>query len=242
MIDPTFVSDSNPTPQLSHALLLWSNNNSPAYASLNPVKAGVIGHQPKALTSKQLLQFSQQMIAPLAASILKNRSVEITPERVLLNDPVNDLTVWWRPSRPTPQFFSCEELGTIQGVCNMPSLVFAQHERSLSVCAIAGNQRPTNDTPVFHVPMFNTYDNGSVCLGGVSLSSIEKWTDMDQNESDFLRGINTHPNGNHIKTRYPTGIFALWRDLVKDPKLAWNDNWLNPMKLDLQNWIKAGIK
>lgn len=241
MTNPTFVSESNPTPTLTHALLVWTLNDKPAYASLNSVRNGVVEHQQKPLTSKQLLQFSQNLIEPISKASHKDRLVEITPERVLLSDPVNDLTVWWRPSRPTPQFFNCAELGTIQGVCHMPHLVFAKRGSHLAVCAVAGNQRPTNDSPVFHAPMFNTYEEGDICLGGVGLLPIKTWADMEANEENFLRGINTHPNGGHVKTRYLTGIFALWRDLVNDPKLEWEDCWLNPMGFDLQHWIKECV-
>ncbi len=238
---PSFVSDSNPISTLTHALLIWTISGKPAFASLNPVKDGEVQHQEKSLTSKQLLQLTQEVIAPLGKASITDRQIDITPERVLLSDPVNDLIVWWRPGRPTPQFFDCDELGVIQGVCHMPSLVFVQKGRSLSVCAVAGTQRPSNETPVFHAPMFNTYAGGSVCLGGIHLDSIQKWTDMDSNEDKFLRGINTHPNDNHVKTRYLTGIFALWRDLINDPELKWEDCWLNPMNCSLQEWIKGRL-
>ncbi|BDT74026.1 hypothetical protein os4_35790 (plasmid) [Comamonadaceae bacterium OS-4] len=240
-----FVSDANPTPELTQALLVWTLSGRPAFASINSVQKGVIQHQKDPITSKQLLAFTQQIINPLRMEASRDRQVEITPARVLLSDPVNDLTVWWRQAQPTPQFFDCDELGAIQGVCHMPSLVFAQHGTGLSMCAVAGNQRPTNDSKVFHAPMFNTYTDGGVCLGEVSLRSITKWTDMDANENNFLRGINTHPNGGHVKTKYPTGIFALWRDLVNDPQLKWDDSWLAPMRttgLDLQQWIKECVR
>ncbi|MDT8992820.1 hypothetical protein RQP54_18245 [Curvibacter sp. APW13] len=237
----SFMSESNPTPQLTHAMLVWTLNDGhvPAYASINPVKDGVVQHQKDAVSSKQLLQFSQDLIAPLAKNALKDRKVEITPSTVLLSDPINDLTVWWRPGRPTPQFFDCDELGTIQGVCHMPGLVFAQKGRSLSICAVAGNYRPLNESAVFHAPMFNTGNRGDVCLGGVRLKPIQQWADIDTNETAFLRGINTHPNGNHVKTSYPTGLFALWRDLIGNPQMEWDDAWLTPMKTTLQQWIKG---
>lgn len=230
---------------LTQAMLVWTLTGRPAYASIHPVVDGVIKHEKDPITSKQLLEFCRNVIDPLRKDAVKERLVEITPPRVLLSDPVNDLTVWWRPSKPTPQFFDCDELGVIQGVCHMPNLVFAQSGARLSVCAVSGNQRPTNESKVFHAPMFNTYSNGGVCLGGVSLSQITKWADMDANEDDFLRGINTHPNDGHVKTSYPTGIFALWRDLVNDPKLKWDDSWLAPMRttnLDLQQWIKECVR
>ena len=245
MTNPTYISDSNPTPILTQAMLVWTLSGRPAYASINAVVDGVIQHQKQPITSKQLLEFAHNVIDPLRKDAVKEREVEITPARVLLSDPVNDLTIWWRQSIPTPQFFDCDELGVIQGVCHMPSLVFAQSGTNLSVCAVAGDQRPTNDSQVFHAPMFNTYTNGGVCLGDVSLRSITKWAEMDANENDFLRGINTHPNGGHVKTNYPTGIFALWRDLVKDPQLKWDDSWLTPMRatgLDLQQWIEECVR
>lgn len=236
-----FVTESNPVGTLSQALLVFTDKSGPVYATLNPVdKWGNIEPVASSLTLAQLRKFNNTL-QQIANKTATQSRVEIIPANVLYTDPHQAVTVWWRPGKPTPQFFDCEELGLVQGVCAMPSLVFAQTDKSLSVCAIRGHDRPANDTPIYHAPLFNTYDNTSVCLGDVTLEPISSFASIDRNESAFLRGINTHANGIHIKTLYPTGIYALWRDLVANPSISWNDAWLNPCNKSMGQWLKKDV-
>lgn len=240
----TYVSETNTVATLTQALLVWSHKNGePAYASMHDVRNGVVQPTQKPLSIKQLNAFCTVTVRPLKERTQSQRAVEVIPSNVLFSDPENDITCWWRPSQASPQFFDCAEFGgAMQGVCNLPSLVFFQKGASLHICAVTGSERPTSDTAVFHAPMFNTDHTGYVCLGNIGLVPIRQWSDMPRNEREFLHGINTHPNGKHIKTRYPSGLFSLWRDLVKNPETPWDDAWLNPMNLDLQTWIKGGLK
>lgn len=214
--------------QLSHALLLYSIQDKIEHATLHSVTDGKIMPSTKPLTTHDL-QALNDSLQRIKANARGCAVIQVLPAHVLFRDTANAITVWWRPSSPTPQFFNCDELGQIQGVTPMPSLVFAQTGCSLSVCAVAGTERPGSDAPVYHAPMFNTYDDGDVCLGGIQLKPVGDITDIEVNQSKFLRGVNTHPNGSHRKTLYENGIFALWRDLIADPSLGWNDEWLSPM-------------
>lgn len=233
--------NTKPT-QLSHALMFYSTGDGIQHATLHVIKDGTVMPSTKPLTT-HALQALNDSLQGIKANARGRDVIQILPAHVLFRDTANAITVWWRPSSPTPQFFNCDELGQIQGVTPMPSLVFAQTGCSLSVCAVAGTERPGSDAPVYHAPMFNTYGDGDVCLGGVQLKPVGDIADIEVNQSKFLRGINTHPNGQHRKTLYENGIFALWRDLIADPSKGWNDDWLSPMETaTLGQWMAEVCK
>lgn len=221
-----------------HALILFADGDDTVqHATLHKIRDGVIMPSDGPLTT-HALQAINNSLQGLKTKASGRAAIQVMPTNILFRDTANAVTVWWRPSSPTPQFFNCKELGQIQGVTPMPSLVFAQSGLSLSVCAVAGNERPSSEMQVYHAPMFNTYDAGDVCLGGVRLKPVSESADIEENQSKFLRGVNTHPNGSHRKTQYEGGIFSLWRDLIADPSIGWNDAWLNPMKnMTLGQWM-----
>lgn len=239
-----FVNESNPTVQLTHALLIWTaekGRTEPGHASLHKVLDGVIQPTPKPLTLKQLRSVNDTLQSA-ADRTEKQREIEIYPDRLLYADSNSALTVWWRKGRPTPQFFQCEELGgQVQGVCAMPSMVFMQRGSSLFIAAFKGNERPHVHTQLFHAPLFNTYEETRVCLGGVHLEPVNSFDAIENNETAFLRGINTHANGRHRKCGYEHGLYAMWRDLLANPSMVWNDDWLVPTEFDLGNWIKEDL-
>lgn len=228
--------------QLSHALMLYSTKGLVEHATMHAVTDGKIMPSTKPLTTHDL-QALNDSLQNIKASVRGRSVIKIMPVKVLFRDTANAVTVWWRPGSPTPQFFNCSEMGQIQGVTPMPALVFAQCGQRLSVCAVAGSERPDSETPVCHAPMFNTYADGDVCLGGIQLAPVGDVEDIDANQSKFLRGVNTHPNGSHRKTLYENGIFALWCDLIADPSMGWNDAWLNPMgDTTLGEWMAEQCK
>ena len=227
---------------LTQALLIWQTPSKvPAHASMHTVRDGVIEPAATPLTLRQLHSFNQSLQGLVSSTVAKaQNALQLLPATVLAFEPHLSTTVWWRPTSPVPQFYDCAELGKIQGVINIPSLVFCQEGNGLKVCAIKGKDRPGAQTLVYHAPLFNIHSNGAVCLGEVNLKSVHLIEDIASNETAFLRGINTHPNGDHRKTNYPTGIFALWRDLIAKPKTPWNDKWLVPMgKLTLSQWLEG---
>lgn len=226
---------------LTHAILLWTDPKSKqvAHATLNDVVAGEIQPSKKSMSIAQVHELSVSL-RDMVKEQFGTSDFSIFPEHLLHFDPLRSLAMWWRSASPAPQFFDCEELGKIQGVVPMPSLIFRQCGTSLSVCAVRGRTRPREDTPIFHAPMFNTGSLGEICLGGVELEPVTEVRLIEANQDAFLRGVNTHPNGGHRKTNYQHGIFALWRDLIATPEMEWDDAWLVPMShnMTLDQWLK----
>lgn len=235
-----FVSEVAQDATLSQAILLWKyKGGAAAHVALHDIKNGAISSKSRELTVRDLREFNRDL-QDIAENTAKQTAVDILPEHVLYSDPISSMTVWWRPSTPTPQFFNCAELGKTQGVCAMPSLVFKQIGTDMSMCAIQGKQRPTSDTPIFHAPLFNTYSDTRVCLGQVKIEEISEYKLIQRNEKSLLCGVNTHPNGQHAKCKYPNGLFAMWRDLLADASIVWDDAWLSPIDMTLGEWIKEG--
>ncbi len=243
---PELVQEASPQATLTQALLLWTIPTSRpevslAHATLNAVVDGVIQPNTESLSLAQLRALNVSLQG-LADSKAGRQGIGVFPPNLLYSDPHQALTAWWRPGGATPQFFNCAELGQIQGVVPMPSLVFKQQGGHLAVCAVAGGGRPDASTLVCHAPLFNIHTDGSVCLGDVDIESIGDFCAMERNQAAFLRGVNTHPNGQHKKTHYPHGVFALWRDLIANPTQGWDDAWLVPMpnQMTLGQWLMKG--
>lgn len=92
--------------------------------------------------------------------------------------------------------------------------------RKLKLCAIKGKKQIALDTPVFHYPYSNVYDNGSVCWGGYFDLPI------DQIPSMFL----STPNNNHLNEN----TLELFK---KYEGKAFNDRSLKPYNVELEKWL-----
>jgi PRTRC genetic system protein B len=219
------------------AILLYQSGAEIQYASQHDIRHGEI--QPGKPLELGQVQALAHALTDLAVTTTRDSFDVLFESTLLMSNPLVRRAVWYRPAAPASQFYDCEELGKMQGVVNMPTLVFDQQGGGLRICAIRGVDRPTADTPIFHAPMFNTDQGGNVCLGDVALQLPVKPELRAANQERFLHGINTHPNGRHRKTTYEHGLFALWRDLVQAPQTPWNDDWLAPMGTTLGSWISA---
>src|ERR1039458_10035070 len=92
---------------------------------------------------------------------------EFLPENVLMR--TQETIVWWTPSTIRPMFYVKDkgvELTQLSGNrFPQPALVFRARPGSLDIRALAANERPTPETPMFLAPYWNVSNNGSVCLG-----------------------------------------------------------------------------
>jgi PRTRC genetic system protein B len=129
---------------------------------------------------------------------------------------------WWRAPAPATMFFETidakdpkRNIGTRNGRLPQPGLVHVLAEGEWSVYAVKGAARPGPATPLFHAPYFNVYDNGALCEGNVRRPAKVNPETLAEFERAFFHSRFTHPNADSRKlTRYPKGIYALWRDLL----------------------------
>ena len=79
----------------------------------------------------------------------------------------NPYALWHTPPQQVKLYFR-KELGIKSGVVNLPGLVWKATKASLAVFAVTDNEI-SEDTPLFHAPFFNMYEDGRVCMGNVRL-------------------------------------------------------------------------
>jgi len=88
----------------------------------------------------------------------------------------------------------------------MPDMLFCANGPSLHVYAMKTlGKRPTIATPLFRAPVWNTYDEGGVCMGNVEHpEEVEDIQDfIDEYTRAFWAGIFTHASGKPTKTPIP---------------------------------------
>ena len=169
-------------------------------------------------------------LTDLTAKLRPASPPELLPAGVLSITP--DELVWWIPARRRPLFF--DENGDGRQFNGRgfphPALLFRTRGQKLWVTALADNERPTLDTPLFHAPYWNLSETFHVCLGSAMLpremttlaERIEGW------EHAFFGSRFTHPHYAR-GTAHPEGLLGLWRDLADSPG-PFPVEWLAPSR------------
>jgi PRTRC genetic system protein B len=105
------------------------------------------------------------------------------------------------------------------GMAYVPPMIWYANKNSLSVFALASDRRPTEKTPLYFAPFFNSYEDGKVCMGSVNINiknsaSVEEfvsaWEDYFFNSYfSHLLGSDSPIKGNCV---------TLWKDLIQTGK------------------------
>jgi PRTRC genetic system protein B len=145
---------------------------------------------------------------------------EFLPENVLMR--TQETIVWWTPSTIRPMYYvdnKGQELKQLSGKrFPQPALVFRARPGSLDIRALAADERPTPETPLYLAPYWNVSNNGSVCLGTTkvpreaSVKSLPRW------EEAFFESEFTHANASSSLTKHPGGFIGLWKSLIGKKK------------------------
>jgi PRTRC genetic system protein B len=140
-------------------------------------------------------------------------------DKVLYINPAYDgCVVWYTPAQEVSLFF-VEELGIPNGKAKVPTLLWKADKEHLHIYALHSNKRPDNNTPLYHAPFFNLYENGNVCMGTVNVE-IEGSTCLEdficQWQSYFFNSYFSH----HIGGHYPIegNTIQLWQQQVNSNK------------------------
>jgi PRTRC genetic system protein B len=204
--------------QLTKAILLYETrrddySSQTAYASLHDV----MNTGTKANPNVQIMAgtpITQEALLALMGSLGERYilNTELLPESVLSFSPLH--LVWWMPACKKRVFFDNKELGKRSAIVPHPALLFVVVGREWLIFAMKGNNRPTKNTPLFHAPYFNVYDNGNICAGTaeipdrLSTSAIPTW------ENAFFESAFTHVNGEIRKVSHPKGEYAFWKEML----------------------------
>ncbi|QHV99197.1 PRTRC system protein B [Spirosoma endbachense] len=142
----------------------------------------------------------------------------LMPETVLYVNPRSEgLAIWYTPPMKRKLFFS-KHLEIKDGPAYVPALLWKATKSQLYIFALKSKKRPTVSTPLYHAPLFNTAANGLVCIGDVTIPSLETaslgrfmqaWQDF------FFNSKFSHLNG-----LLPVSVDPkeLWNELIKTGK------------------------
>lgn len=129
-----------------------------------------------------------------------------------------DSLVWWVPPAKSRIFFDCEEFGGKRSAeTPHPGLIFrVSGAREWSVFAVKGKDRPTLDSLIYIAPYFNTYADGAICTGNVTIPSGSAAGKASAWEKAFFDSYFTHPNiqAPNKLVEYNGGAYRFWRDML----------------------------
>lgn len=147
------------------------------------------------------------------------KSNGILPTNILHINPSEKGTVLWYTKTQRRQLYFVDGLDIPNGLAYVPPMIWFASKNSLSVFALASARRPTEKTPLYFSPFFNSYEDGKVCMGTVSIEiknsvSVEDfvkvWEDYFFNSYfSHLLGRNSPIKGNCVN---------LWKDLIQTGK------------------------
>ena len=209
---------------LSRAILLYTGEGH-AYATVHPVDTSE--GQPKIRAGIPAdLNAIREICAQLAKSALLRSGV--LPDRIL--SVGLEHVVWWQRPGHRHQFFSCDKgVGVRNGKAPTPGIVFAVNKQSMFAFAVKGDERPTADTPLFHMPYMNVNEKGLVCTGSMPLPDQSIAATVQAWEDNYWNSAFSHPN--HPRpVRYKGGIHALMTDLLDGKFRKFPAKALNPLK------------
>ena len=208
--------------ELREALLVYSSDRVAgrtdgfAFVTKHPVKIDAKG-VPSLLPGSPI---AESDIFALIEQLRGAVPSEFLPENVLMR--TQETIVWWTPSTIRPMFYVEDkgvELTQLSGNrFPQPALVFRARPGSLDIRALAANERPTPETPMFLAPYWNVSNNGSVCLGTTkvpreaSVKSLPRW------EGAFFESEFTHANASSSLTKHPGGFIGLWKSVIGKKK------------------------
>ena len=145
------------------------------------------------------------------------KSNGILHTNILYINPNTDKgAVLWYTKAQRRQLYFVSGLDIPNGMAYVPPMIWYANKNSLSVFALASDRRPTEKTPLYFTPFFNSYEDGKVCMGSVNISIknsasvedfIKAWEDYFFNSYfSHLLGNNSPIKGNCVN---------LWKDLIQ---------------------------
>ena len=148
------------------------------------------------------------------------KSNGILPTNILyINPNKNKGAVLWYTKAQRRQLYFLSDLYIPNGMAYVPPMIWYANKNSLSVFALASERRPTEKTPLYFTPFFNSYEDGKVCMGSVNINiknsaSVEEfvgaWEDYFFNSYfSHILGRNSPIKGNCV---------TLWKDLIQTGK------------------------
>lgn len=123
----------------------------------------------------------------------------------------------------------------------VPTLLFVATAKGFSIAALKEIKRPTKDTPLYHAPLMNIYDDGRVCLGSATMPSPLSLTVRDKIEACIFDTNFSHINHPNTiagkKSISNTAHLAFWRNLNKEQPKTFPKSSLVPMGVTVGGFL-----
>lgn len=143
----------------------------------------------------------------------------LLPKNLLyLDTERNGYAIWHTPKQSRKLLFKAE-LGIANGFAHIPALIWKATKKGLAIYALNDDKDINLDTELYHAPFFNTYHDGRVCMGNVTIS-ISKNCGLEdfitQWEQAFFDSYFSHMMQNHNPVK--GNMVQLWQSLVGTEK------------------------
>lgn len=172
-------------------------------------------------------------------------AIEILPANVLARS--QGMLMWWLPPQVRPMHLKHRSSGRGTTITTRwPSLVVLVIGRTLFLVAVAGDERPTATTPLFHSPLPNVFADTRVCTGSAVLPTDHSLADMDGWNAVVFDTYWTHDNHDEVliepkrrgrkaeqNARSKAGDFWIERD---GDQTMFPDSRLSPLGMTLGDW------
>jgi len=155
-------------------------------------------------------------------------AVKYIPEELISYNPLHKygVMVWWMPAGIRHMHFAIP--GMKDRPVPVPPTLFAVSKGKLYAWAMKRNRRPVPDTPLYHPPYFNIFNDGT-CMGNISMPKkvdpveIKKWEKLffdsrfTEDGEPKLRGISGAELWKNLvekkEKKFPTGCLRRWGKL-----------------------------
>ncbi|NOW95994.1 PRTRC system protein B [Mucilaginibacter sp. SG564] len=178
-----------------------------------------------------------QSTEELKSNYLKPKG--LLPANVLFLDPqAEGYVIWFTPPMAVDLFF-VEGLQIPSGKAHIPAMVWKGSKNALNVYALKSKSKPNANTPLYHAPFFNIYENGNVCMGTVQIA-IDRFTRLEDFiskwEAYFFNSYFSHTIGSHNGAQID--LLSLWQQQVVTGKPFPTELLTKHRNLQLKNLIK----
>jgi len=158
------------------------------------------------------------------------KSSGLLPKNIMYLNPTGEgYAVWHTPARTVPLLFK-KGLGIPDGKAAIPALLWKAGKQHLYIYALKNDAALDEDTPLYHAPFFNIYEDGQVCMGTVHTQIhpdclLEEF--MELWERYFFNSYFSHLINEHSPVK--SNIVQLWQSLISKKK-----------KFPLRTLLKSG--
>lgn len=199
------------SPRLANAILIYEDAQAKStFATLHDVR-----HQDDDAVAPELgpaRLLTMEAARKVLDALTRSRGVPFLPGNTLAIE--SGLLAWYEPAAARRMWFQSgdEYLNALSGQeFTQPPLVFIARGRALNVYALAGDARPTPDTPLYMPPYLNTFADARVCLGSTKLPDGFHPDDQDGYAEGFFRSAFTHVGGHNPLRGWEHSYGEFWQ-------------------------------